>query len=56
MNLLNELYTLSAEDRRLQLAKILALGVIRVLSGQAEQNSDNQVDSPETLSDGLEDS
>jgi hypothetical protein len=55
MNRLNELATVSSEQRRIELTKLLAIAVIRIVQRQraAQTESDN---SGETLTDGLDES
>ena len=55
MNRLDELATVSSEQRRIELTKLLAIAVIRIVQRQraAQTESDN---SGETLTDGLDES
>lgn len=55
MNRLGDLATISTDQQRIELAKLLAAGVIRVV--ERKRTAEAEADNPgETLSDGLEES
>ena len=55
MSRLDGLATISTDQRRMELAKLLAASVIRVI--ERKRNAEAEADNPgETLSDGLEES
>ncbi len=57
MNRLNDLSVVCTDQRRVELARLLAAGVIRVLLQQKSQDqSDSTQTMPETSDGGLEDS
>ena len=56
MNLLDELALVSNDQRRIELAKLLATGVIRLLIQQQRDCDIDNGDSDETFSEGLDDS
>lgn len=56
MSKLTELSTLSAESRRLELAKVLAAGLIRTLLQKASKATEEDKETRQTPGNGLEDS
>ncbi len=56
MNKLNELSNMSQDRRRLELARLLAIGVIRVLTQRVAQSCADEKEFEETSPDGLDDS
>ena len=57
MSRLADVALISTDQRRIELARLLATGVIRVLLQQKSQDqSDSTQTKPETSADGLEDS
>ena len=56
MNRHLELATISADQRRVELAKLLATGVIRLLIERYRNPPADSVNSEESLADGLEES
>ncbi len=56
MSILTELSTLSTESRRIELAKVLATGLIRTLLQQVTKAAEEDKETLQTTDDGLEDS
>jgi len=56
MSILNDLSTLSTESRRIELAKVLAVGLIRTLLQKAAKATEEDKETRQTFDDGLEDS
>jgi hypothetical protein len=56
MSILTELSTLSTQSRRIELAKVLAAGLIRTLLQKATKAAEEDKETRQTFADGLEDS
>ncbi|MCY2976993.1 MAG: hypothetical protein NTW52_20250 [Planctomycetota bacterium] len=56
MSRLHDLTTMSTDQRRIELAKLLATGLVRLLLQRQRVSSDDGDNTDETLADGLEDS
>ena len=56
MNILNELSTMSHDGRRLELARLLAIGVIRVLTKRFALPLEDEKESAKNFPKGLEES
>jgi len=56
MSILTELSTLSTESRRIELAKVLAAGLIRTLLHQVSKAAEEDKETRQSSDDGLEDS
>ncbi len=56
MSILTELSTLSTESRRIELAKVLATGLIRTLLQKITNAADEDKETRQTTDVGLEDS
>ena len=56
MNKLNELSNMSQDRRRLELARLLATGVIRILTQRCALPRDVEKESAKTFPDALEES
>ena len=56
MSKLHDLTTMSTDQRRIELAKLLATGLVRLLLQRQRISSDDGDNTDETFADGLEDS
>ena len=56
MSKLHDLTTMSTDQRRIELAKLLATGLVRLLLQRTRISSDDGDNTDETFADGLEDS
>ncbi len=56
MSFLDDMSTISVDNRRIELARLLATGLIRVLLHAKTKTNDENEDSDTTSADGLDDS